>query len=208
MPLNTTGLPSAIVWASPVGADGRPRGNPAIESAAIQWIITLERPPGRTAMDVPVKAVAVPSLYTSVWNSATTPRAISAMTACGSGSTIDGVRELRSGVGDGLEPLHRLGAEHESDVPRRDFVALTGHRSGGYFRVVKQDSRRLRGLEAQRGNIEKQRPASGRAYEWPAGEHGVTAPLELGQHSATWPCSPRSTAVAAKREIATGIVVL
>jgi hypothetical protein len=59
----------------------------------------------------------------------------------GSASTRDGLRELRPGyaVWDGLEPLHRLSAEHESDVPCRDLIAPTGHRSGSDFRVVEED---------------------------------------------------------------------
>jgi hypothetical protein len=56
-------------------------------------------------------------------------------------STRDGLRELRPGhaVRDGLEPLDRLSAKNESDVPCSDLVAPTGHCGGGDFRVVEED---------------------------------------------------------------------
>jgi hypothetical protein len=71
-----------------------------------------------------------------------TPRAISVIAAGGSDWSSDGLCELRPAhaVGDGFEPLDRLSAEDESDVPRRDFVAPTGHRRGGDFSRRRADS--------------------------------------------------------------------
>src|SRR5215207_4590776 len=89
-------------------------------------------------------------------------------------STRNGLRKLGPGhaVGYGLEPLHRLGAEDESDVPCGYLVTPTGHGSCRDFGIVEEDPRRLRRLEAQRDHVEKQRPAPGRAYERPAREIG------------------------------------
>ena len=120
-------------------------------------------------------------------SSARPPRAISATTALASVQTraCNGLRELRPGhaVGDGLEPLDGLGAEDEADIARRHLVAPAGHGCGGDLGVLEEDPRGLRGLEAEGGDVEEERPAAGRADERPAreaGEHRVAAALELG----------------------------
>src|SRR6185503_5988096 len=122
-----------------------------------------------------------------VCSSARPPRAISATTARASvsDSTGNGLRELCPGhaAGDGLEPLDGLGAEDEADVVPGHLVAPAGHRRGGDLRVLEEDPRGLRRLEAERSNVEEVGPAAGRADERPAGEageHRVAAALELG----------------------------
>src|SRR4029453_13471826 len=122
-----------------------------------------------------------------VCSSARPSRAISATTACASvsDSTGNGLRELAPGQagGDSLEPFDGLGAEDEADVSRCHLVAPAGHRRGGDLPVVEKDARCLRGLETEGGDVEKERPAAGRAHERPAGEtgeHRVAAALASG----------------------------
>ena len=59
------------------------------------------------------------------------------------------------------EPLDRLVAEHEADVTVGDLAAPAAHGSGGDL-LVEQTIGDLDTVEAQRGHIEEQRPASRR----------------------------------------------
>jgi hypothetical protein len=58
------------------------------------------------------------------------------------------------------EPFDRLVAEDKTDVPFGNRIAPAAHRRGRDL-LLKQASRDVHTIEAQRGDIEEQGPASG-----------------------------------------------
>src|SRR3954466_7119811 len=82
------------------------------------------------------------------------------------------------------QAMHGLRAVHEAHVPRGDFGAPAGHAGGGDAGVLEQHSRRVGRREAERRDVEQERPAAAGADERQAGERledRVAAPLQLGR---------------------------
>ena len=140
------------------------------------------------------------------------PRSISVITAGGSDSTRDGLGELRPGhaVRDGLEPLQRLSAENESDVPH----ATSSPQPVIAVAAIFASSRRIRDASAgakpsEATSRRSDQPPAG--HERPvreAGEHGVATALKLGDALSDVALVAAQDGRGRKAEIATGIVVL
>src|SRR3954470_2391078 len=86
-------------------------------------------------------------------------------------------------VPQGAEAMYGLGAVHEAHVPGGDFAAPAGHAGRRDARVFEQHPRRVRGREAELGDVEQQRPATAGADQRQIGqrfEDRVAPPLQFG----------------------------
>src|SRR3954469_8738431 len=88
-------------------------------------------------------------------------------------------------VPQGAQAMYGLGAVHEAHVPGGDFGAPARHAGRRDARVFEQHPRRVRGREAELGDVEQQRPATAGADQRQIGQRfqvtGAPAPPFAGR---------------------------